>query len=1181
DRAVIQWAATDSALYYEIYSDALGTNLISTTTETYFEIKRSGGVLPNNVWIRAKLGSLKSKELTQIQISPTPETPIEVPPVIPGVVTDSTPPSAPSVPAFTQASSTNGNVEITFTPGTETDLSGQNIKLCTAANCVTGCLPAQTSISSPVVLSSVPDGNYYACIQSVDSSGNTSPYVATSGTVVVDKAAPVIEVGSNRFSTGPLSMTPTVSDSGSGVANYSWTQISGPGTATFTPPNDKDTVLNVDADGTYVMRLTVEDNLGNIGFDDLIYTRDIVQPLVDVGLDRITNGAVSLTPIVSDVGSGIVFYAWTKVSGVGIVTFGSASSRDTSVTISADGPHVLRLTVRDAAGNSASDDLIVTKDSLAPTVNVGVDRFTNAAISLTPTVTESGSGIATYSWSRVSGPGTVTFGSSTAKDSTVAFASDGAYVLRLTVVDNAGNSAFDDIAVTYNTVVPTVNVGADLITRTTVSMIPTVTSAGSIASYLWSKVSGPGTATFGAASAKDSTISVNADGVYVFQLTVTDNAGNAASDSFTLTKDTVAPTVNVGADIFTGVTVSLTPSASDADSGIASFAWTRISGPAGLTFGDAAAKDTTVLTSSDGVYVLRLTVTDRAGNSTSDELTLTKDTTTASISVGSDIITSSTASVVPTVTANSGVVSYAWSMVSGPGSVTFGSPSAKDTTIAVDTDGVYVLRLTVVDNLANVLTDDLTLTKDSVAPSVTMGANRYTNTSVSLSPAATDTGGSGIASYAWSQISGSGTATFSSPSTKNTSVTLSSDGAYTLRLTVIDNAGNTTSGNIVVTKDTSLPSISAGADAISSSTIISTATASSASGIASYSWTMLVGPGVITFGTANALNTSIAASMDGTYSIRLTVMDNAGNSQSDDMVFVKDTGNPSVNVGVDQTSNAGIAIAPTVSDSVSGVASYSWTQESGPGTITFGSALTKNTTAVASTDGAYTLRLTVTDNAGNSSSDDLIYYKSTAAPIVNVGADRVSNTSIAITATATASSGIASYAWTKISGAGAVTFGSQTALNTTASASSDDSYVLRLTVIDNAGNVGYDELTFDRDTVAPVVSVGGNRLSNSTISLTPSASDAFSGIASYAWSQTSGSPVITFGSPAAKDTSVTTSVDGSAVIRLTVTDRAGNSSHDELTFTRSTSVPVVNVGADHTTNGNLSLLTSVTSANPI
>ncbi|RYZ48544.1 MAG: hypothetical protein EOP07_25645, partial [Proteobacteria bacterium] len=40
DRAVIQWAATDSALYYEIYSDALGTNLISTTTETYFEIKR-------------------------------------------------------------------------------------------------------------------------------------------------------------------------------------------------------------------------------------------------------------------------------------------------------------------------------------------------------------------------------------------------------------------------------------------------------------------------------------------------------------------------------------------------------------------------------------------------------------------------------------------------------------------------------------------------------------------------------------------------------------------------------------------------------------------------------------------------------------------------------------------------------------------------------------------------------------------------------------------------------------------------------------------------------------------------------------------------------------------------------------------------------------------------------------
>jgi hypothetical protein len=1181
DRAVIQWEATDSALYYEIYSDALGTNLISTTTETSFEIKRSAGVLPNKVWIRAKLGSLKSKELTQVQISTSVDTLIEEPPVIAGAITDSTPPAAPSAPAFTQASSTNGNVEITFTPGSEADLSGHNIKLCTAANCVTGCVPAQSSISSPAVLSSVPDGSYFACIQSVDSSGNTSPYVATNASVIVDKTAPLIDIGANLFSTGPISITPSVNESGSGVASYSWSQISGPGTATFTPANDKDTVLNVDADGTFVMRLTVEDNLGNVGFDDLIYTRDTVLPLVNAGSDRITNATLSLTPAVSDIGSGIVSYAWTKVSGAGTVTFGTASSRDTIVTITSNGPHVLRLTVRDAAGNSASDDLIVTKDSLAPVVNVGADRSTNAAISLTPTVTESGSGIATYSWSRVSGPGTVTFGSSASKDSTMAFASDGAYILRLTVADNAGNSAFDDIAVTYNTAVPTVNVGADLITNTTVSLIPTVSSAGSIASYVWSKVSGPGTASFSAVSAKDSTIAVNADGVYVFQLTVTDNAGNTASDSFTLAKDTVAPAVNVGIDIFTGLTVSLTPSASDADSGIASYAWSRISGPAGLAFGDAAAKDTTVMTSSDGVYVLRLTVTDRAGNTTSDDLTLTKDTSTASISVGPDIIRSSTASVVPTVTANSGVVSYAWSMVSGPGSVTFGSPSAKDTTIAVDTDGVYVLRLTVVDNLANVLTDDLTLTKDSIAPSLTMGSNRYTNTSVSLSPAAADTGGSGIASYAWSQISGGGTATFSSPSTKNTSITLSADGAYTLRLTVIDSAGNTTSGDIVVTKDTGLPSVDAGADAISSSTIISTATASAASGIASYNWTMLVGPGVITFGTANALNTSIAASMDGAYSIRLTVIDNAGNSQSNDMLFIKDTGNPSVNVGVDQTSNMGITIVPTVTDSVSGVASYAWTQESGPGTIMFGSAVTKNTTAVASTDGAYTLRLTVTDNAGNSSSDDLIYYKSTAAPIVNVGADRVSNTTISITATASASSGIASYVWTKISGGGVVTFGSPAALNTTAVARTDDSYVLRLTVTDNAGNVGYDELTFDRDTVAPVISIGGNRLSNSTISLVPSASDAFSGIASYAWTQASGTPVITFSSPATKDTSVTASVDGSAVIRLTVTDRAGNSAHDELTFTRNTTVPIVNVGADHITNGNLSLLTSVTSANPI
>src|SRR5262249_56247253 len=52
-------------------------------------------------------------------------------------------------------------------------------------------------------------------------------------------------------------------------------------------------------------------------------------------------------------------------------------------------------------------------------------------------------------WSKVSGPGTVTFGNANAVDTTASFSVSGSYVLRLTVNDSA-LQASDDISVTVN-----------------------------------------------------------------------------------------------------------------------------------------------------------------------------------------------------------------------------------------------------------------------------------------------------------------------------------------------------------------------------------------------------------------------------------------------------------------------------------------------------------------------------------------------------------------------------------------------------------------------------------------------------------------------------------------------------------------------------------------------------------
>jgi hypothetical protein len=88
----------------------------------------------------------------------------------------------------------------------------------------------------------------------------------------------------------------------------------------------------------------------------------------------------------------------------------------------------------------------------APVVNAGLDKsVTTASTSLSGSASDDGlpSGTLTYSWSRVSGPGTATFSNSAAASTTVTFSTTGTYVLRLSVSDGSLSSS-DDITITYS-----------------------------------------------------------------------------------------------------------------------------------------------------------------------------------------------------------------------------------------------------------------------------------------------------------------------------------------------------------------------------------------------------------------------------------------------------------------------------------------------------------------------------------------------------------------------------------------------------------------------------------------------------------------------------------------------------------------------------------------------------------
>ncbi len=164
-------------------------------------------------------------------------------------------------------------------------------------------------------------------------------------------------------------------------------------------------------------------------------------------------------------------------------------------------------------------------------------------------------------------------------------------------------------------------------------------SDGTIASYAWTRTGGTGAAvSFPTNSSSPSflaeSLSIGATPVtYVFSLVVTDNLGLASTaDTVTITVqppvDTQLPVANAGADqtVASEAAVSLNGSGSTDNDAIASYAWTTTSGVT-LTGANTATPSFTAPTipfgSHAGAFEFTLTVTDNAGNTHTDTVTIT------------------------------------------------------------------------------------------------------------------------------------------------------------------------------------------------------------------------------------------------------------------------------------------------------------------------------------------------------------------------------------------------------------------------------------------------------------------------------------------------------------------------------------------------------------------------------
>lgn len=343
--------------------------------------------------------------------------------------------------------------------------------------------------------------------------------------------------------------------------------------------------------------------------------------------------------------------------------------------------------------------------------------------------------INSYLWELQSGP-EAKIENPTESKTNISVSTEGTYVFKLTVTDNDGATSSATVTVT---VLPPPNVPPvasafakpDKVTLsangtgvTEISGIDSNDPDGEIKAFNWSISSGTtGGAVIGTPTNASSLVTFTQPGVYVFQLTVTDDRGTTDTTTVSVTvvqKENLPPVAKVSA---TPSTLILVPGQStaaildgsgstDPDGNITSFNWLLSSGPtSGSVITNPNSSTTQVSFNQVGAYQFKLTVTDDRGATDAATVAITvsqpenKPPVAKASADPSNLVLVAGQQSAATLNSNGSIdpdgtiVSFNWSLSSGPtsGSV-INNPDKETTLVSFNQPGNYQFKLTVTDN---------------------------------------------------------------------------------------------------------------------------------------------------------------------------------------------------------------------------------------------------------------------------------------------------------------------------------------------------------------------------------------------------------------------------------------------------------------------------------------------------
>jgi predicted esterase len=493
-------------------------------------------------------------------------------------------------------------------------------------------------------------------------------------------------------------------------------------------------------------------------------------------------------------------------------------------------------------------------------------------------------------------------------------------------------------------------------------------------------------------------------------------------------------------------------------------------------------------------------------------------------------------------------------------------------------------------------------TGGNVAPVANAG-NAQTITlptnSVSLSGSGSYDSDGTITSYVWSQAGGPGNASFTNANAANTSVGGLVQGTYTFKLTVTDNVGSTNSANVNVTvnaaaapSNTPPVAVTSGNQTITlpnnSAFLLGSGSYDQGGYITNYAWSQESGPSTASITQMNS-NLDVKNMVAGTYVFKLTVTDNGGatNSATATITVTGTATPPPTGGGGGGTAGAPFAVTsgnqtitlPTNSAFLLGsgsydvggyITNYAWSQSSGPNTATI-TPMGANLDVKNMIAGTYVFKLTVTDNSGLTGSANVtITVNGTSTPPPTGGGGTAgapfavtsANQTITLPANSVFLLGsgsydvggwITNYAWSQSSGPNTATI-TPMGSNLDVKNMIAGTYVFKLTVTDNSGLTGSDDVTItvNSGTAAPPPSGGAGSPTavaganqyitlpvNSVYLMGGGSFDVGGWITNFAWSQESGPSNATLTQINPSNVEARNLIAGTYTFKLTVTDNSG------------------------------------------